>query len=149
MFADHPVHCAEPTMCSTLGAWCSSQLRNGTGPKTLYPVRKEAQRDCQIIICLLIKWHGFIILLFFLCLWFCFVYMVISYLFGTLLPILLLLHNVFLCLWWRRAFEFRNERKEGRMGCVRESNVGSPESEWQRESERDVQRLPKKTVSLV
>lgn len=40
------------------------------------------------------------------------VFTVTFYLFGTLLPILLLLHNVFLCLWRRRAFEFRNERKE-------------------------------------
>lgn len=47
------------------------------------------------------------------------------------------LHNVFLCLWRRRAFEFRNERKEGSMGRVRKSSVGSPESEWQRERVRE------------
>ena len=44
--------------------------------------------------------------------------MVTAYLFGTLVPILLLLHNVFLCLWRRRAFEFRNRRKEGEDGAV-------------------------------
>lgn len=58
-------------MCSTLGAWCISQLRRGTGPKTSHPEQKEAQRDCQIIVCLLIKPHGFIIHLFFLCSLFC------------------------------------------------------------------------------
>lgn len=42
------------------------------------------------------------------------------------------LHNVFLCLWRRRPFEFRNERKRrvvGGDGFVHESSVSSPESE--------------------
>lgn len=50
------------------------------------------------------------------------------YLFGTLLPVSLLFCTM--CLWRRRPFEFRNERK--RAGGLHESSVSSPESEWQR-----------------
>lgn len=151
VFADHPVHCAEPAMCSTLVSWCISQLRHGTGPKSPHPVQYEAYRDCQIIVCLLIKWRGFIICLFSLCSWFCFVFMVTSYLFGTLLPRLLLLHNVFLCLWWRRAFGFRNGRKGGEDVCMGAVWVLQRVSDRERvrESEIDARRLSKKTVFLV
>lgn len=103
---------------------------------------------------LLINYHGFLIFLFSFCsciwssLW------SRLYLFGTLLPVLLLFCTMCFCVCGeggRLSFETRErEGWWGGDGFVHESSVSSPESEWQREkSERDAQRLPKKTVFLV
>lgn len=130
VFADHPVQCAEPTMCSALGAWCISQLTHGTRPKTkrgpegLSNYRLSFDKVAWLIICFLPSCSWFFVCLYghFLPFW------------NTVIALTPFAQCVCVCgEGGRSSFETR-ERRGGRAAW------GSPESEWQRERGKEWER---------